>query len=43
MLQVLLPQILQKPSSKSKYREHVKYLNKRMVETREARRTDLRV
>ena len=30
MLQVLLPLILQKPSLKSKNREHVKYLNKRM-------------
>jgi len=30
MLQVLLPLILQKPSLKSKKREHVKYLNKRM-------------
>jgi len=30
MLQVLLPLILQKPSPKSKNREHVKYLNKRM-------------
>ena len=30
MLQVLLPLLLQKPSLKSKNREHVKYLNKRM-------------
>jgi len=30
MLQVFLPLILQKPSLKSKNREHVKYLNKRM-------------
>ena len=30
MLQVLLPLILQKPSPKSKTKEHVKYLNKRM-------------
>ena len=30
MLQVLLPLIFQKPSLKSKNREHVKYLNKRM-------------
>jgi len=30
MLQVLLPLILQKPFLKSKNREHVKYLNKRM-------------
>jgi len=28
MLQVLLPLLLQKPSLKSKNREHVKYLNK---------------
>ena len=30
MLQVFLPSLLQKPSRKSKNREHVKYLNKRM-------------
>ena len=30
MLQILLPLILQKPSLKSKNREHVKYLNKRI-------------
>jgi len=30
MLQVLLRLLLQKPSPKSKNREHVKYLNKRM-------------
>jgi len=30
MLQVFLPLLLQKPSHKSKNREHIKYLNKRM-------------
>jgi len=30
MLQVFLPLLLRKPSLKSKNREHVKYLNKRM-------------
>jgi len=40
MLQVFMPLLLQKPSLKSKNREHVKYLNKRMEETGKAR-TDL--
>jgi len=45
MLQVFLPLLLQKPSLKSKYREHVQILEQKngMVETRKARRTDLRV
>ena len=45
MLQVLLPLILQKPSPKSKNKENVKYLAQKngMVETRKARRTDLRM
>ena len=44
MLQVLLPVILQKPSLKSKNRKHeIPEQKNGMVETRKARRTDLRV